>query len=184
MRYEPITNRFIARTNGGVSGKHEGTFMASEPGSSQSEYEDRSNRVRSNGGSTDQRAPLAVDLKGIAITCSVCGLINYPATSTCARCDSRLSISDITVQFPMAATASHRSSSPTGPLIGPEQTIITGVSRKHMKLTRKNLLVYVTDLGSTNGTLLNGRQIMPFTERILRSGDELQLGQLKLRVKL
>ena len=204
--------------------------MASEPGSSQSEYEDRSNRVRSNGGSTDQRAPLAVDLKGIAITCSVCGLINYPATSTCARCDSRLSISDITVQFPMAATASHRSSSPTGPLIGPEQTIITleaeegadseitvmlgdvvtvgrsnpdtgdfqgidvdlapfgaakkGVSRKHMKLTRKNLLVYVTDLGSTNGTLLNGRQIMPFTERILRSGDELQLGQLKLRVKL
>ncbi|MCC7449576.1 MAG: FHA domain-containing protein [Anaerolineae bacterium] len=58
-----------------------------------------------------------------------------------------------------------------------------GVSRKHIKIKRKNILVYVADLGSTNGTLLNGRRLIPNAERLLRNGDELQLGRLKLKVK-
>jgi pSer/pThr/pTyr-binding forkhead associated (FHA) protein len=58
-----------------------------------------------------------------------------------------------------------------------------GVSRKHIKIKRKNILVYVTDLGSTNGTLLNGRKLIPNADRLLRNGDELQLGRLKLKVK-
>ncbi len=58
-----------------------------------------------------------------------------------------------------------------------------GVSRKHIKIKRKNILVYVADLGSTNGTLLNGRKLIPNAERLLRNGDELQLGRLKIKVK-
>ncbi|MEP7289902.1 MAG: FHA domain-containing protein [Chloroflexota bacterium] len=58
-----------------------------------------------------------------------------------------------------------------------------GVSRKHIKIKRKNILVYVADLGSLNGTLLNGRRLIPNAERLLRNGDELQLGRLKIRVK-
>ncbi len=58
-----------------------------------------------------------------------------------------------------------------------------GVSRKHVKIKRKNILVYVADLGSTNGTLLNGRRLIPNAERLLRNGDELQLGRLKIKVK-
>ncbi len=58
-----------------------------------------------------------------------------------------------------------------------------GVSRKHIKIKRKNILVYVADLGSTNGTLLNGRRLIPNAERLLRNGDELQLGRLKVKVK-
>ncbi len=58
-----------------------------------------------------------------------------------------------------------------------------GVSRKHIKIKRKNILVYVADLGSTNGTLLNGRRLIPNAERLLRNGDELQLGRLKIKVK-
>jgi hypothetical protein len=58
-----------------------------------------------------------------------------------------------------------------------------GVSRKHIKIKRKNILVYVADLGSTNGTLLNGRRLIPNAERLLRNGDELQLGRLKMKVK-
>jgi hypothetical protein len=58
-----------------------------------------------------------------------------------------------------------------------------GVSRKHIKIKRKNILVYVADLGSTNGTMLNGRRLIPNAERLLRNGDELQLGRLKVKVK-
>ncbi len=58
-----------------------------------------------------------------------------------------------------------------------------GVSRKHIKIKRKNILVYVADLGSTNGTLLNGCRLIPNAERLLRNGDELQLGRLKVKVK-
>jgi hypothetical protein len=59
-----------------------------------------------------------------------------------------------------------------------------GVSRKHIRLHRKNMLVYVVDLGSANGTLLNGRRLIANSERLLRDGDELQLGKLKMKVKL
>lgn len=59
-----------------------------------------------------------------------------------------------------------------------------GVSRRHVKFTRENSLIYVTDLGSTNGTLLNGQPILPYARRTLQNGDELQLGQLKLKVVL
>lgn len=58
-----------------------------------------------------------------------------------------------------------------------------GVSRKHVKIKRKNILIYVADLGSTNGTLLNGRRLIPNAERLLRNGDELQLGRLKVKVR-
>jgi ribosomal protein L37E len=58
-----------------------------------------------------------------------------------------------------------------------------GVSRRHVKFYRKRDLVYVADLGSSNCTLLNGQPLMPNAPRVLRSGDELQLGLLKVRVR-
>lgn len=58
-----------------------------------------------------------------------------------------------------------------------------GVSRLHMKILRKSILIYVADLGSSNGTYLNGAKLTPHRERLLRSGDELQLGNLKLKVR-
>jgi FHA domain len=58
-----------------------------------------------------------------------------------------------------------------------------GVSRHHARFMRKDMLVYVADLGSTNGTFLNGRRLLVNVERLLRNGDELQLGSLKLKVK-
>jgi ribosomal protein L37E len=58
-----------------------------------------------------------------------------------------------------------------------------GVSRQHIRLRRRGTLIYVADLDSTNGTLLNGRRLIPEGERLIRSGDELRLGHLKIRVK-
>jgi len=57
-----------------------------------------------------------------------------------------------------------------------------GVSRQHVKITRLNAMVYVTDLGSSNGTYLNGRLLAPNFARLMRDGDELWLGRLKTRV--
>jgi FHA domain len=58
-----------------------------------------------------------------------------------------------------------------------------GVSRQHAKIVRKRELTYVVDLGSTNGTFLNGRRLVRNQERLLRSGDELRLGRLKVNVR-
>ncbi len=58
-----------------------------------------------------------------------------------------------------------------------------GVSRQHLKIIRKDGLICVSDLGSSNGTFLNGRRLVPHSERVLRNGDELRLGNLKLRIR-
>ncbi len=44
--------------------------------------------------------------------------------------------------------------------------------------------IKVMDLGSTNGTFLNGVRILPHQPRILRDCDEIRLGLLKVIVKL
>jgi pSer/pThr/pTyr-binding forkhead associated (FHA) protein len=57
-----------------------------------------------------------------------------------------------------------------------------GVSRYHAKITRRGREVFIQDLGSLNGTFLNGKKLTPYLSRALKSGDELQLGVLILRV--
>lgn len=58
-----------------------------------------------------------------------------------------------------------------------------GVSRLHIRIRRKGILLYVSDLNSTNGTQLNGRRLIPDGERLIRDGDELILGRLKIKVR-
>ena len=40
--------------------------------------------------------------------------------------------------------------------------------------------VLVADLGSANGSYINGQRMMPKEVRVLRHGDELRLGKLVL----
>lgn len=58
-----------------------------------------------------------------------------------------------------------------------------GVSRTHIQIRRKGILVYVCDLNSTNGTHLNGRRLIANGERLLRDGDELHLSRLRIKVR-
>ncbi len=67
--------------------------------------------------------------------------------------------------------------------LGPFGAHEKGVSRRHLRIKRKGTLVLVTDIGSANGTWLNGQRLLVNGERLLRHGDELQLSHLKLRIR-
>ncbi|MBI5667740.1 MAG: FHA domain-containing protein [Chloroflexi bacterium] len=59
-----------------------------------------------------------------------------------------------------------------------------GVSRMHMAIRYEadQNAVLVVDLGSANGTFINGQRVLPKEIRVLRHGDELRLGRLVLMV--
>jgi hypothetical protein len=58
-----------------------------------------------------------------------------------------------------------------------------GVSRRHCMLQRHGTYLLVTDLGSSNGTFLNGKRILPSQHHIVADGDDLVLGALHFIVK-
>jgi hypothetical protein len=59
-----------------------------------------------------------------------------------------------------------------------------GVSREHVRIYREGDVTLIEDLGSTNGTLLNGERLAPYMPEPLRHGDQLQLGTLLIEVGL
>jgi hypothetical protein len=63
-----------------------------------------------------------------------------------------------------------------------EDGLDRGVSRRHAKITRCGREVFIEDLGSLNGTFLNREKLAPFLPQAIKSGDELQLGGLTVRV--
>lgn len=56
------------------------------------------------------------------------------------------------------------------------------VSRRHCAIVRKDTRVFVKDLGSRNGTLLNDKRIEKTVE--LKSGDELSVGPLRFLITI
>ncbi len=66
----------------------------------------------------------------------------------------------------------------------PYQAYASGVSRLHAVVKRDANRVLVMDLGSSNGTYLNGRRLNPHTEEALSHGDVIALGKLKIQVLL
>ena len=57
-----------------------------------------------------------------------------------------------------------------------------GVSRQHISVGMAGDIVEVQDLGSTNGTFLNGRQMTANQWYILRNLDELRLGSFVITI--
>ena len=55
------------------------------------------------------------------------------------------------------------------------------VSRQHCRLSKKDGLVMVRDLGSVNGTLLNGTRIS--SEEVVRPGDRVEVGPVTFVVE-
>ncbi len=57
-----------------------------------------------------------------------------------------------------------------------------GVSRHHCKIHQRGSSYLVEDVGSANGTFLNGQRLTPYLPHVLKNGDKLQLGRLALEV--
>jgi pSer/pThr/pTyr-binding forkhead associated (FHA) protein len=59
-----------------------------------------------------------------------------------------------------------------------------GISRRHARILKREGAVVVEDLGSINGTFINGKRLAPYLPETLVSGDSLQLGRLLIEVEL
>ena len=58
-----------------------------------------------------------------------------------------------------------------------------GVSRRHLVLAPREASVVVIDTHSTNGTMLNGRWLIPDEPYPIRHGDQLMLGGFEVQVE-
>lgn len=87
--------------------------------------------------------------------------------------------------YPKAETSLGRRDPATGTMPDVDLTTYAGyrmgVSRKHaiIRLNNKRLEIY--DLGSSNGTAVNGVRLAPHQPYPLRDGDEIMLGKMSLR---
>ena len=57
-----------------------------------------------------------------------------------------------------------------------------GVSRNHCQISLHDSHLSITDLGSTNGTFINGKRLLPYKAYMLKKGDELALGRLSIQI--
>jgi hypothetical protein len=57
-----------------------------------------------------------------------------------------------------------------------------GVSRIHAAIYRSKHTLSLVDLGSSNGTFLNGERLRPQQTRVLRDGDEVRFGGLAAKI--
>lgn len=57
-----------------------------------------------------------------------------------------------------------------------------GVSRIHAAIDRSDETLTLVDMGSSNGTHLNGQRLMPEQPRVLRDGDEVRFGKLVVHI--
>jgi pSer/pThr/pTyr-binding forkhead associated (FHA) protein len=68
--------------------------------------------------------------------------------------------------------------------LSPYQAYARGVSRLHAVLKREASHVFLMDLGSSNGTFVNGKRLNPNVDHAIVNGDVIALGKLKIQVLL
>lgn len=57
-----------------------------------------------------------------------------------------------------------------------------GVSRTHCQLSVKWNQLFVTDLGSTNGTFLDSTRLTPYRPYVIKINSKLSLGKLSIKI--
>ena len=68
--------------------------------------------------------------------------------------------------------------------LSPYHAYASGVSRLHAVIRRNASNITVMDLGSSNGTYLNGQRLTPNTDQVLHHGDVVAFGKLKIQILL
>jgi len=64
----------------------------------------------------------------------------------------------------------------------PYKAYASGVSRLHAVLKHEGQQVHIKDLGSSNGTYINGERLKMNADRHLNHGDILSLGKMKIQI--
>lgn len=59
-----------------------------------------------------------------------------------------------------------------------------GVSRRHAAFTLRDSELYLEDLNSRNGTMINGFQLVPTKTYLLRNDDEIEFGSVRMTVSV
>lgn len=68
--------------------------------------------------------------------------------------------------------------------LSPYQAYAAGVSRLHAVIKRASHYMVFMDLGSANGSFVNGKRLPPNEEQNLSHGDVVALGKMKIQVLL
>jgi hypothetical protein len=66
--------------------------------------------------------------------------------------------------------------------LSPYQAYAAGVSRLHGVIKRDGARIVFMDLGSANGSYINGKRLASNVEQVLNHGDIIALGKLKMQV--
>lgn len=66
--------------------------------------------------------------------------------------------------------------------LSPYQAYSSGVSRLHAVIKRLGSRVVIMDLGSANGTYVNGKRLNANVEQTINHGDVVSLGKLKMQI--
>ncbi len=66
--------------------------------------------------------------------------------------------------------------------LSPYGALEKGVSRIHAAIRRSEDTLTLVDLGSVNGTFLNGQRLIPNQPRVLRDGDEIRFARLVVHI--
>ena len=66
--------------------------------------------------------------------------------------------------------------------LSPYQAYAAGVSRLHAVIKRQGAQIIFMDLGSANGTYINGKRLSSNVENSLNHGDIVALGKLKMQI--
>jgi hypothetical protein len=68
--------------------------------------------------------------------------------------------------------------------LSPYQAYAAGVSRLHAVVKRGHHQMTFMDLGSANGSFINGKRLAPNEEKSLSHGDIVSLGKMKIQILL
>jgi pSer/pThr/pTyr-binding forkhead associated (FHA) protein len=126
------------------------------------------------------------------VQCPICKTHNPAGEAFCVECGLLFSsalpddaFGAPAVRLPCLVDESGREHflRPGSNIVGREADILitdARVSRRHAEITLENQTVKLKDLGSTNGTIVNGEKLEPGNEVTLSASDEVMFGGVKL----
>lgn len=130
------------------------------------------------------------------VQCPVCKTFNPPGVMFCVDCglifDQALppdAFGAAAVQLPVLVDSAGREHilRPGSQVIGRAGDLMiedSRISRRHARLTLEGMTVNVEDMGSTNGTKVNGTALAAGSPSVLGSGGKLSLGGYELTLSL